>query len=149
MNVQRLLTPLFVGFLTFSLGIVVSYPFAIPTTLEAISRDIGSYEGKVVEVETYAQVDDLVEWTAGEPFEKFERMTFIKFSQENSELLLLRQSLSSNYRDVDHLRVKVRVRGLVEDNCNDGIPCCFGETMTLKNATLSVIGTIETHSRPQ
>lgn len=139
---------LLIATLAFAIGLAAANAFVTPTTLEEISRNISSYEGKRVVVETYAQFENVLGWTIGEPFEKYERTTFIEF--DSDRLNHLRQDLAHDLPAQSYYRVRVRATGTVEDNCNDGIiTCCFGESMTLKDGSLSVIGDVESYTRPE
>lgn len=142
---------LIVAVLTFAIGLL-TVPSAgfTPTTLVEISSNVKAFDGKLVEVETYAQLDQVFdrEWTAGEPFEKPEIFTFLKLS---SEPLQLREQLTLNLSDSEYYRVKVLIRGRVRDNCreDDGITkCCFGISMALEDATLHQTGEVERFIRP-
>lgn len=145
----RVLKYFLVAFTTFVIGTILSYERATPTTLEEISRHIDQFEGRLVEVETFAQNEEVVGWTIGEPFDKYERMTFIELRNSSSDLDALGNRLASQSSLETYPRIKVRVRGWVEDNCNNGIPCCFGETMTLKQASVMVLSPPEMYSRPK
>lgn len=147
----RLFQYLLVGFATFMIGVMLVYDHVTFTTLEEITRNIGHYEGRVVEVETFAQTDQDFGWTIGEPFDKYERLTFIEFRNASNELDALRHNMASQSSLETYPRLRVRVRGTVEDHCNDDgiVRCCFGETMTLKEASVKVLSPPEMYSRPE
>ena len=144
---KRIARGWFVGLITFVIGFSFAYTPVIKTSLEEISAKIEAYEGRLVEVETYAAFDDVLDWRYGEPFEKAERWTSVELVDESFQLAQLKGQLTKDWSDKSHNRVKVRVRGLLEDNCNDGTTCCFGESMSLKNATLTVVGPVTPYSR--
>lgn len=140
---------LLVAVMTFTIGVVVAKSGVTNTTLEEITINISHFEGRWVQVETYAQIDEDFGWTVGQPFEKSERVTFVKFRHQATELDAIRNQMVSSTSSDIYPRVKVLVLGLVEDNCSGGIPCCFGETMTLEQASIKVLEQPEMYSRPK
>lgn len=136
------------GIATFVFGLSLAYTPVTKTSLEEISNNIEQYEGRLVEVETFAQFDEVFDWRIGEPFEKAERTTFLKISNESALMSRLKNELSANWSGKQFNRVKVRARGILNDNCNDGVTCCVGQSMTLEDASVTVIGPVTKHSNP-
>lgn len=133
---------------TFAIGISLAHRPVTVTSLEEISTNIEEYDGRVVEVETYLQFDELFGWRIGEPFEKAERMTFLEFTEQTILQSDLQGELSQDWSVDQFRRVKVRARGILDDNCDGEIArCCFGQSMSLKNASISVIDPVVTYSR--
>lgn len=145
----RALQYLLVAVTTFAIGVILANSSVTNTTLEEITANIGDFEGRWVVVETYAQIDGDFGWTIGEPSEKSERLTSLKLRDQSTDLDTVRDQMVSRSSSDDYPRIKVLVRGLVEDNCNDGILCCFGETMTLEQASITVLKQPEMYSRPK
>lgn len=148
---MSILRYLVIATLTFLIGLLtVPDSRYIRTSLSDISSDVSSFDGKLVEVETYAQVDPVFDgdWIAGEPFEKREIFTFLKLATASQDL---QKELAADVSELQYNRVKVTIRGRVKDNCaqTGGITtCCFGSSMTLENATMRRIGMVERYSRP-
>jgi hypothetical protein len=145
----RFIECLLLAIMTFTIGVRFADSWVTYTTLEEITANISDFEGHWVDVETYAQVDEAFGWTLGESFEKSERLTFIELRDQSTGLDSLHDPMVSRTSNDVYPRIKVLARGLIEDNCNDGIACCFGETMTLKQASITVLNQPEMYSRPK
>jgi hypothetical protein len=147
-EVLKVLRNIVVTLLAFLVGVLATGGVTTLTTLEVVSREIEQFEGRRVTVETYATYDNISGWAVGEPFEKPERYTSLELEEYNVAYEKLADTLAPRPNDKSYFRVKVIVTGLVEDNCNDGVTCCFGETMTLRNAKFRVLTDPEIYTIP-
>ena len=138
---KKALISFFVVTLAFLSG-VTAYRFSITElSLETISNNSEYYDGKKVEFVSYIQVSsDFIsryeatsgrDFNVGDYFEKIEAKTFLDIKTNSINLDSLLLELSENYSVNHYKRAKVRVSGVIIDNCNKGIPCCFGKTMNL------------------
>lgn len=136
--------------IAFTIGTIVVPPRHVRTTLEEIAANSAGFDGVLVEVETFAQWDSVFEsWTIGEPFAKEEVMTFLDLSTDPKPL---RERLVDKLTENEYNRVKVIARGRVRDNCapESGIlTCCFGRTITLLEAEITPISSVEGYTRPK
>lgn len=143
---MKILRYTFIFLLTFYGGLLASEFSYDATTLGEITADIKFYDGRFVEIRTYAQLDSFDgSWTAGEQWEKLEASTFLELEHEP---LHLREQLTQNISLSAYNRVEVILRGRVRDNCVGGLTCCFGNSLTIVDATIDPLGTIEYYSRP-
>lgn len=150
---KKFLISFFIPILTFFAGVCV-YRLSTPKiSLETISKYTSFYDEMQVEIETYAQLENFDEnlWSIGEPFEKYEAMTFLNLENNSTNLENLKFQLKENLTINSYKRAKVLVRGEVKDNCNRrGISaCCFGKTMTIKAREVIQLAPVEDYTRPE
>ena len=129
----------------FIVGTISLHVIFEPTTLEEITANTSHFEGRLVQFETYAQVEFGTEIQLGQPFEKPEAPTCIR---SGSGLEPLRKTLAQNSTENEYNRIKVIARGFIYDNCSHGITCCFGRSMELSNAEIIPTGPIERYHPP-
>jgi hypothetical protein len=138
---KKIFVALFVFLITFCIGIT-DYRISTPElTLETISTNSEFYDGNEVEFVSYIQISpDFIsryeaipgkDFNVGDYFEKIESKTNLDIKTNSINLDSLLLELSENYSVNHYKRAKVRVSGIIIDNCNKGIPCCFGKTMNL------------------
>jgi len=146
---KRIVFHVFVLFVAFGIGVIGTYRIAEKTNLEKITADIDHYDGRRVEIETYAQLDSFEnEWFVGEQFEKREAFTYLNVSDDSPSINTLREQLRENLTENEYNRIKVRVVGTLHDNCNKGVTCCFGPILKLSDAQITPINSIERYVRP-
>jgi hypothetical protein len=155
---KKTLVALFVFLITFCIGIT-NYKISTPElTLETISTNSAFYDGKEVEFISYIQISpDFIskyevqaskDLNVGEVFEKLEARTNLDIKTNSINLDNLLLELSENYSINRHKRAKVRVRGIIIDNCNKGVTCCFGKTMNLIVAKIEQLAPAEDYTLP-
>jgi hypothetical protein len=147
---KRLLLFLIISISTFFLGLFSARESYHPVSLEEITQNIDYYEGKSVEIVTYASLFDIEEknLTIGEPYEKKEALTFLDLPPNSIDADGLRNRLAENFSFNRHKRVKVIVTGQVSNNCNKGITCCFGKSLAIITKDIKPIGQIEDYTVP-
>lgn len=139
-----------IGFLVtamaFVTGVVAVRSIIERTTLENISANTSSYDGKWVEFETYAQAYSLPDMGVylGQPFEKREVTVVV---ESDKDLTKLGARLRKNSTEEEFNRVRVTARGVIQDDCAY-LTCCFGQHVTLLHAEITPIGTIERYRLP-
>ena len=129
----------------FAGGIISIHVIFEPVTLEEISANPLHFDGRRVEFETYAQTGPDAEIWLGQPFEKRELPAFIR---SDSNLRPIETILVQNFTEGEYNRIKVFARGIINDNCSHGIPCCFGQSVTLSEAEITPVGPVERYSPP-
>lgn len=143
---MKTLRYVFVGLLAFYVGLLAFEFWYVHTTLAEITANIKHYDGRLVEIETYLQVDSFEGgWTAGEQWEKPEAFTILQLTNEPAQL---RDKLSHHLSLSEYNRVKVLLRGRVKDQCTGGNTCCFGQVIKIEDASFVQIGPIEPYTRP-
>lgn len=150
---KRFLLSFIIPILTFCAGVYI-YRISSPNvSLETVSKYTYFYDGINVEIETYAQLEnfDGNSWTIGEPFEKYEAVTFLNLENNSTNLENLKSQLKENLTINFYKRAKVLVKGEVKDNCNvrGFANCCFGKTMTIKAREVIQLAPVEDYSRPE
>lgn len=150
---KKFLLSFIIPILTFCAGVYI-YRISTPkVSLETVSKYTTFYDEMNVEIETYAQLENAEEnlWSIGEPFEKYEAWTFLNLENNTTYLENLSSQLRENFSKNNYKRVKVLVKGTVNDNCNRrGISaCCFGKTMTIKAREVVQLAPVEDYSRPE
>jgi hypothetical protein len=147
---RSLLRKFLIFVIAFTIGSAAAPPTYVRTTLEDITANPSGFHETLVEVETFAQWDLVFEsWTIGEPFEKEQVLTFLDLSTDSQPL---RGQLVDGITEDEYPRVKVIARGRVRDNCaaeSGIITCCFGRSITLLEAEIRPIGSIERYKRPR
>jgi hypothetical protein len=155
---KKIFGALFVFLITFFIG-TTDYRISTPElTLETISNNSEFYDGKAVEFVSYIQIrpdfiskyevqpsEDLY---VGEVFEKLEATTNLDIKTNSINLDNLFLELSENYSINKYKRAKVRVRGIIVDNCNKGVSCCFGKTMNLTVSEIEQLEPAEDYTLP-
>lgn len=139
-------------FLTFSVGFSV-YRYCDPylkVSLEEISKNAKDYEGKQVELITYLRTNNLDTFddslALGEQYERPEVWAILNVKTNSINLDSLRSQLNENHHYYDYKRVKVLVRGTLIYNCNKGVTCCGGESVTIIADKVEQLGNIEDYS---
>jgi hypothetical protein len=134
-------------FTALAIGISVVQYHRSPThtDLTSITADPQGLDGKLVEFESYAHMDPAGELILGEPFEKPERITFAKLQQGIDGPLRAELGGTKGYDERTYKRVRVIAQGYIQDN---SVIASDGETFTLRNASISLIGPVETYNRP-
>src|SRR5262245_46451125 len=107
---------LIISISTFSLGVFSSRVFSSResyplVSLEEISRNSEYYDGKTVEIVTYAHLFEIDDKTLviGEPYEKPESFTYLDLKENSLNLYFLQKQLSENFSLNHYKRVKVKV----------------------------------------
>ena len=136
---------------TFAIGSFVAWPTHVRSTLEDISENPSAYDGKMVELETFAQLGPVFDnsLVLGEPFEKKEIIAFVELSTVSDSL---REQLADGLFENEYNRVRVVARGRIRDDCapERGIAkCCFGWSLTLLQGEITPVGPIERYTRPR
>lgn len=154
MKAKRYLFYLAILISSFCFGIFAAHkyqPHYPLVSLEEISAKSEYFDGKYVEIITYAQLDrfDQKDFTIGEPLEKRESLTFLRLEENSLNLDSLKETLSENYSVNQYKRVKVKVRGKVYDNCNKGVTCCVGNTIDFITESVEQIDQIEDYTVPE
>ena len=147
----RLFVNILVALLTFAIGVSMCGLFVTHTSIEDISKDSASYNGRIVEIESYLSLNsrenDGQEWMLGEPFEKPEAWTYLDIKTDTSLLIELRNKLAVNLPERQYNRAKVVVVGRVTDNCLSST-CCFGRSITIDVSSITQTGPVELYSVP-
>ena len=138
--------------LTFVIGLTFQ-SFEVPkATLEEISKDTASYDGQLVEVESYIYLtvhdDATVEWMLGEPFEKSEVWVHLSTESNSVDLSQLQRKLTTDYSLNQYNRAKVSVLGRVRDDCLDRTCCFTAGVITIEQPSITQIGPVENYSIP-
>lgn len=149
-RVTNLLRGLLIAAIAFAIGSIAGSSTYVHTSLEEITQNPSAFDGKLVEVETFAQLELVFdnEWTLGEPFEKQEVFTFLQLSATPRSL---RERLAADITENEYNRVRVIARGRLRDNCPTdwGSTCCFGTSITLQEAQITPIAPVERYTRPK
>lgn len=150
-RVTNLLRGLLIAAIAFAVGSIAGSSAYVHTSLAEITQNPSAFNGKLVEVETFAQLDLVFdkEWTLGEPFEKREVFTFLELSNTPRSL---RERLAADITEDKYNRVRVIARGRLRDNCETDsgiITCCFGTSITLQEAEITPIAPVERYTRPK
>ncbi len=147
----RLARNIVVAIITFWLGVGVVGVWVYRVSLEDISRDVSSYDGKVVAIETYARIArwDEDTWAFGEQFEKYEVWAYAENENIPGDLTELKRELAVDYTDREYNRVRVLVTGRLHDNCGElDSTCCFGRSVTLDVRSMTQLGPVERYREP-
>ena len=147
---KKLLFFLLISISTFFIGLFSvseSYPIV---SLADVTEDSEYYDGKTVEIITFARIYDLEDKKIiiGEPYEKPEAFTSLDLKENSINLDFLKNQLSENFSLNNYKRVKVRVIGKVYDNCNKGGTCCVGKTLKIITKSVTRTGQIEDYTIP-
>ena len=104
-----------------------------------------------MQIESYIQLDSIGERVLylGEPFEKPEAWTYLNTEENSINVDYLRNQLKENLSKNHFKRAKVLVKGKVEDNCNKGVTCCFGRSITIKAQEVVQLEPIEDYTLPE
>lgn len=148
---KKFLLNLLIPILTFIVGVGI-YRISTPNvSVVTLTNYTAFYEGMNVEVETYAQLQpfDSKLLYLGEPFEKPEVWTYVNTEENSLNIDNLRNQLKENLTNNHFKRAKVRVIGTVEDNCNKGITCCFGKSITIKAQEVTQLEPVKDYDLPE
>ncbi|MCB1024225.1 MAG: hypothetical protein KDB79_07540 [Acidobacteria bacterium] len=74
---------------------------------------------------------------------KFKGMVMLDTNTEARFAPPFVSELRADFTENSVNRVKVRVLGEIRDNCNNGIPCCVGQTMTIFVEEYEILGEFE------
>lgn len=144
---SRILVNITVGVLSLCLGIVTAYqPAVSQVSLSDISSDSASYDGVTVDVESFVSYDEGV-WALGEPFEKPEVIAFLNLDGIKVDINDLRMELSKDRTKREYNRAKVRVIGVLHDNCLDRT-CCFGRSVGIDVISLTQLESVQRYELP-
>jgi hypothetical protein len=147
---KKFLAVFIIPIITFCLGVFV-YRNSIPkVSIETLTKRTNFYNGMNVKIETYAQLEFIDEKVLylGEPFEKYEAWTYLHTEESSINLDNLRNQLKENLSKKHFKRVKVLVKGTVQNNCNKGATCCFGESITIKAQEVTQLEPVEDYNLP-
>lgn len=141
---------LIISISTFCFGVLTAPNSYKQVSLEEITQNIKYYDGKRVEIITYAQIFRVDEESIiiGEPFEKNEIITFLDLEENSINYPALQKQLTENFSIHKYKRVKVKVTGKVYNNCNKGFTCCFGKSLKIITESIEQIGQIEDYTVP-
>ncbi len=140
---------LIISISTFCFGVLTAPNSYKQVSLEEITQNCKYYDGKRVEIITYAQIFRVDEESIiiGEPFEKNEIITFLDLEENSINLAALQKQLTEDYSINKFKRVKVRVIGKVFNNCKE-VTCCFGKSFKIIAESIEQIGQIEDYTVP-
>jgi hypothetical protein len=147
---REFLAAFIIPIITFCLGVFV-YRNSIPkVSIETLTKRTNFYNGMNVQIETYAQLEFIDEKVLylGEPFEKYEAWTYLHTEESSINLDNLRNQLKENLSKKHFKRVKVLVKGTIQNNCNKGATCCFGESITIKAQEVTQLEPFEDYNLP-
>jgi hypothetical protein len=148
---KKFLAAFIIPIITFCIGVFI-YRNSVPkVSIETLTKHTNFYDGMNVQIETYAQLEFIDENVLyiGEPFEKYEAWTYLQTENSSINIDNLRNQLKESLTKKHFKRVKVLVKGMVQNNCNKGATCCFGESITIKAQEVIQLEPIEDYDLPK
>ncbi|HXH69558.1 MAG TPA: hypothetical protein VNI60_04340 [Pyrinomonadaceae bacterium] len=148
---KKFLALFIIPIITFCLGVSVYRNSTPEVSIETITKHTSFYDGMNVQIKTYAQLESIDEKNlySGEPFEKYEAWTYLHTEENSINIDNLRNQLKENLSKKHFKRVKVLVKGTIQDNCNKGTTCCFGNSITIKAQEVTQLEPVEDYTLPE
>ncbi len=148
---KKFLAAFIIPIITFCLGVFVYRNSTPKVSIETITKHTIFFDGMNVQIETYAQLEFIDEKVMylGEPFEKYEAWTYLNDEETSINLGYLRNQLKENLSKKRFKRVKVLVKGKIQNNCNKGATCCFGESITIKAQEVTQLEPVKDYALPE
>jgi hypothetical protein len=145
---KKFLVANIISIITFFLGVFV-YRISTPkVSIETLTKSTNFYDGMNMQIETYAQlvfIDEKILYL-GEPFRKYEACTYLHTEKSSINLDNLRNQLRENLSRKHFKRVKILIKGAVQNNCNKEATCFSGESITIKAQEVTQLEPVEDYN---
>ncbi len=155
---KKFLLNLLIPLLTFAIGVGTYTSVSPNVSIETLAGYTSFYDGRDVEIETYAQLASYDEniWYIGDYSEKKGVLTYLDLEKNAINLDYLHSQLRENLSEQNFKRVKILVKGKVKDNCrmdrSEGskisFGCCFGKSITIQAKEVIQLEPVEDYTRP-